>query len=182
MKKVIWIVWALAAGKDSAAELVSEILNIPILQISWELKEIAKKRGISIERENLIKLSRELSKEYSDWYLAQRIYEKNNSDVLLIAWMRQLWQLEYLKKNTDFLLIWIDASPVIRYNRMKSRAKFWDPITLEEFIEIEKKENETWVQKTDKCISMSDYLVKNEESEDDLKNELIKVLKKEKII
>ena len=182
MKKVIWIIWALAAWKDYSAEIVSSLLNIPIHQISWELKQIAKDRGINDERWYLIELSRELTSIYWDWYLAEKICTRYDEDILLIAGMRQIGQIEYLKANTDLLLIWINASDEVRFNRIKGRRKAWDPFTLEEFIEVENKENKEWAQKTDECIKMADYIISNEWSSIELKDKLKTILETEKLI
>ena len=182
MKKVIWIIWSLASWKDSTIELVANLLNIEIYQISWELKDIARERWIWIERENLIDLSRELSKKYWDWYLAERICKRHKDDILLIAGMRQIGQINYLKKNKSLLLIWIEASSEIRFNRVKDRKKIWDPFTLKKFIEIENKENNEWVQKIDKCMKLTNYIIKNEWNKMELEKNIYEILKLEKII
>ncbi len=178
MKSVIWIIWPTASWKDTVATYISHKLNIPLYQISQPLKEIAKQRNIPITRENLIKLWRELAQKYWDEYLAKYLVENAKENKLILVWMRQLWQLERLKNHTNFILIWVDANPLFRFERILKRNKPWDPKTFEEFLKLEQKDNWESVQKISECMKQVDFLIKNEWSLEQLYKKVDEVLEK----
>ena len=68
MQKVIGVIGPIAAGKDSVATYLQDKLKINSYQISSELKDLAKEKGIPITRKNLINLSRELVSTHGDDY------------------------------------------------------------------------------------------------------------------
>ena len=168
MRQVIGIIGPLASGKDSAAKCLQKRPNTPIYQISSELKELAEQNEIPTDRENLINYSRELVSIYGDDYLARRIFEKNNDELMIVVGMRQVGQINYLRDNPSLTLIGIDASPEIRFERVKDRNKIGDPFTLEHFLEIERKENGKSVQKISDCMKQVDHLIENEGYKRDL--------------
>lgn len=182
MITIIWIIWNLASWKDLWVEIITNILNIKSYQISDELKEIANEKWISIERKNLILLSRKLSVKYWDWYLAERICKKVDDKIIVLSGMRQLWQIEYLKNNTKLLLIWIDAPEKIRFNRVKSRWKIWDPTTFKDFLKLENMDNNQWVQKTNECLSLTKYVLSNEGTIEEYELKIREILEKEELI
>ncbi len=176
MKKVIGVIGPLGAGKDTAAEYIAKKCSIPLYQISGKLKELAQEKWIT--REGLIIFSRKISEQHGDGYLAQAIIEESVEPIIIIAGMRQLGQIQYLKKNCDFILIWITADPAIRFERTIGRGKTWDPLTLEEFLVIEKKEDGESVQKISACMDMVDIALSNEGTLDMLYTSLDSIIEK----
>ncbi len=173
MKKVLWIIWTLASGKDALAEMISEHFLLPSYQISAPLKMIAKERWVWPERSYLVTLGRELAEKYGDDYLARYLVENATEEIFLIVGMRQLGQIDYLRKNTDFTLIGIDADPEIRFNRLVSRAKPWDPFSWEEFQKIESMDNSTNdAQKIWECLKYADYIYMNNGSFEEFKSQV----------
>lgn len=161
MKKVIWIIWKMWAWKDIVWDYISEKFWINKYIISSKLKEEADKKWIEKTRINLINIWRELAMEFWDWILAQKLLEDSKWDIILAIWMRQLWQLDFFKKNTNFTLIWIESSDEIRFERIIKRRKFWDAKTLKQFKEEEKEEDGKSVQKISHCLNMADYIIEN---------------------
>ena len=178
MKTVIWIIWPIASWKDMVSKYISDKYNIKSYQISSELKEIAKEDGIDINRDNLIILSRKLSSIYGDEYLAKKILENNESKSVIIVWMRQVWQIKYLRKKSNFILIWVNSTSKIRYNRMLIRNKWWDPLNYDEFLKTEKRDDWEWVQKISECMNLCDYMLVNNWTEIDLYREIDNTIKK----
>lgn len=146
-------------------------------QISSELKELAKEQGISINRRNLINYSRKLAATHGDDYLARRILEQSNDELIIIVGMRQIGQIDYLKTHSSFTLIGVDAEPKIRLNRVQNRKKIGDPMTLETFIEIEKKDDGESVQKISDCMKRVDYTIKNNGDEEELYSNIEYIMK-----
>ena len=178
MYHIIWVIWPTASWKDTVAQYISNKLKIPFYQISQPLKEIAKQRNIPITRENLITLWRELAQKYWDEFLAKYLVENAKENKLILVWMRQLWQLDWLRKYTNFVLIWVNADPLLRFERILKRNKPWDPKTFEEFLKLEQKDDWESVQKISECMKQVDFLIENEWSLKQLYKKVDEILKK----
>ena len=177
-KTVIGIIGTVASGKDLLGEYLSKKLEIPIFQISQPIIDTAKKRGIPLTRKNTTKFAQEFAREFGEDYSA-RIYLEKITDKGIITGMRQLAQIDYLKKNSNLILIAIDAEPEIRFQRAKERNKIKEATTLKEFIQDEKEENSgDNVQKIFNCIKLADYKINNNSTLDELYSKIDKIIKK----
>lgn len=164
MKKIIGIIGPVAAGKDTAAEYLAGKWNIPIFEISAHLKELARSRGIEVNRKNLIELGRELDKGRGHAHLAEKIINKLSEvriNLAIITGMRQLAQIEYLREYSNLLLIAVDASHEVRFERATARGKFGEGETLEQFIANEQEENSGPVQQLFECMKLADCHIVN---------------------
>ncbi|NUJ97963.1 AAA family ATPase [Candidatus Gracilibacteria bacterium] len=175
MKKVIGIIGKLCAGKDSVGEYISKKYALPLYSISGKVKSLGEKDHIS--REGLINFSRSLSEKFGDGYIAEKIIEDAKENTIIIVGMRQKGQIKYLKENTQFLLIAIEASDEIRFLRMQKRNRPGEPESLEEFIRIEKEEDGKSVQKISACIKQADICLKNEGEIEDLYKKIDTIVK-----
>jgi len=162
MKKVIGIVGELASGKDTAAEYLSNKLQLPIYQISDALKKLANQHNIS--RLDLIEYSRKITQKNGDDYLAKIIIESSSDESLILVGMRQLGQIDYLRKHTHFTLISINSPLELRFKRLITRNKSSDPSTIDELILIDKKDDGESIQKVSECMQRADYTVINNDS------------------
>lgn len=179
MKKIIGIIGPVGSGKDTVAEYISNKLGINSFQISQPLKDIAKEKNMEPTRENLIKIGSDLVKEKGPEYLAELCLKKISGDIGMITGVRVLEIIEYLRKNTDFILLSIDANPNLRFNRSTERGKSGEARTLEEFVENENRENSSPnVQRLFECMKLADYSIQNEDSLEDLFREVDEFLKK----
>lgn len=174
-KKVIGIIGTIASGKDLAAEYIAAQLRIPRHEISQPLKDLAQERGIALTRENLVKFGREIAAEEGMDYLAKVILEKIPSTGV-VAGMRQIPQIEYLRDNADLVLLAIDADPAVRFARASGRGKSGEAATLVEFIEREQEENSGTVQRLFDCMKLADYHLVNDGSVEELKQKIDSIL------
>lgn len=167
-KQVIGIIGPIGAGKDSAGNYLSEVLNIPTYQISAPLKVICAENDVDLTRENLISLGTKLAEEKGEGYLAECIVEQA-PDKLIITGMRQLGQISFLKSSTELTLVSIDASPEVRFKRVRQHSKIREANTLESFIASEVAENSPPnTQRLFQCMQLADYQITNEGSLQDL--------------
>ena len=168
MIHVIWIIWSLASWKDTVAEYIHERLGRPIFQVSDVLKKIATDQKISPTRENLWQLSRDISDKW-DEYLVKVIIESLPSHMthIIIAGMRQLGQIDYLKQHATLQLIWVDADITSRFNRAKERNKLWDATSLDEFMYLENLDN-SHIQNVSSCLALCDMCIDNSWTQDAL--------------
>lgn len=177
MKTAIGIIGPIRAGKDFAGQYISRKLSLPLLEVSSSLKEICKERNIEPTRENLIQLGSELAKQQGDGVLAKYLVEKA-PEAFIITGMRQLGQIEYLRKHTDFLLVAVDASAVIRFNRAQKDRKLGEANSLEEFIDRELKENQPPnKQRLFECMKLADITIVNEGSIEEFYSKLDELMK-----
>lgn len=179
-KKIIGIIGPVGSGKDTVAEYISKKLNINSFQISQPLKDIAKEKSIEPTRENLIRIGSDLVKEKGPAYLAELCLEKISGNSGIITGIRVLEIIDYLRENSDFVLLSIDADVEIRFKRSAERGKLGEAETLEEFIKKEELENSPPnVQRLLECMKLADYSITNEDSLEDLFKEVDKFLKRE---
>lgn len=176
-KEIIGIIGPIGAGKDEAGDYISKKLNIPSFQISYPLKQICADEGVEPTRDNLIALGTKLANEHGDGYLAEYLVQKM-PDKAIVTGMRQLGQIAVFKTCSNFKLISIDASPEIRFERIKQQAKLGEADTLEEFISREKAENSSPnAQRLFECMDLADYQIVNENTLDDLHLKIDEILK-----
>lgn len=146
---IIGIAGPTASGKTTVAKMLEEKYNAFRLRYSNILSEIAKERGLDPEDkatlQNLFLSEREMKGE--DWLtkeLEQRVLTTTN-ETAVIEGNRRLVDIETLKdiadkKNDSLSLLFIDASPDVRFSRYNQRLQEHNEsrISREEFEKLEK--------------------------------------------
>lgn len=166
MKKIIGVVGKLAAGKDTAAAILASTYAVPVVQVSDVLRVIARERGVPLDRGSLIALGRTIAHEHGGDFHVRRALA-DCPDRAIFAGMRQVEQIEFLRANTELLLIAIDAPVATRFSRVRMRAKPGDPESVEEFERIEEQDDTKGVQHTSACIALADCVVVNDCGEEE---------------
>jgi len=177
---IIGLTGTFASGKDTVADYL-EKRGFEHFSLSDEIREVAAKRGIEATRDNLRELGNSLRDEFGADYLPKRALKKAKSDKILISSIRQPAEINFLRKQKDFILIGINAPIEVRFERLKKRDRFGDPRTLEELKEKEEKEMQSGgknVQKLHECMESADYVVINDGNFDKLYKEVDRVLSK----
>lgn len=181
-RTVIAVVGLIGAGKDEAADYLSQKLGWPVVQTSKFLKDELKNRGLEINRDNLAMIGDEFCKKFGDHFLAAEIL-KNNSGDLIVSGPRQLGQIDYYKENSRLILIAITAPDELRFERVRMRGGTKEAENLQEFIESERKNDLSGrANKTDECIKLADYQVENTGTINDLDRKLDEILINKKLI
>jgi len=179
MKIIIGVIGTNASGKDTVAAYISKKINFKVYELSRPLKEIAVERKIPLVRANLIELGTELSREYGEGYLATLLLKRVNEKAVITG-MREVKQLEIFTDNSDyFVLIAVDAKPELRFARSKLRNGIKEGDNLEDFIEIELKENSGYhTQRLFECMKLADYKVTNNGSLEELYKQVDNIIGK----
>ena len=180
---IIGVTGSYASGKDSVAEYLIK-KGFQHFSLSDEIRKELKKRKIKETRQNLIKLGNELRKKHGNEILAKRIIElisKNNKNLnknYLVSSIRNIGEVNELKKTCSFILVWVDALPKIRYNRLINRQRTGDLQTFEEFIKSEnlEKSEDPNKQQLHKVKEMADIIIDNSGTLEELYDELDKKL------
>src|SRR6056297_2510129 len=127
------------AGKDTVAELLAQKHNFLFISVSDLLRDEAKLRGLSTDRENLRTISAEWRRAYGLGALVDKAVELYNEkggdekfDGLVISSIRNSGEIDRIH---DFSgeLVWIDADMDVRFERISSRGRDDDPHTIKEF-------------------------------------------------
>ena len=168
----------LATGKGLVSNLLKE-KGFSYASLSDVVREEATKQNLEHTRENLIKVGNELRNEHGAGYFAQKIVEKvsvQNDKDWVIDGIRNPLEAKELQKLKDFYLIGISSSPETIVKRVLSRKRDGDSTTEEQIrekLETEKGKNQPADgQQVTQCIDMSDYLIVNEGTTDELKKKV----------
>lgn len=180
---IIGITGTLGAGKGKLVEFLKEI-DFKHYSARELISEEIISRNLNVDRDTLIMVSNDLRENFGPEYLIKELYRKALKDKnknVVIESIRCIGEVEYLKKQKDFILFAVDADPKIRFDRIKKRNSETDNISFEKFLFQEKIEfhsDDDFKQNLKECIEMSDYRFNNNGTPEELKNKLIEVLNK----
>lgn len=110
--------------------------------LSDVIREELKKEGKEPTRESMVAKGNEL-RQKNGAILAIKIIERLEKDRnYIIDSIRLPAEVKELKKLNGFFLVYITASKETRFERMNARGRIGDPTTFEEFLRIEKIEEQ----------------------------------------
>ncbi|MCX8163629.1 MAG: AAA family ATPase [Candidatus Micrarchaeota archaeon] len=168
------------AGKDTiAAYLVKK--GFVYYSLSDAIREILKERQIAPTRENLIFYANKLREENGANFFAKKVVEKIDlTKNGVIVSIRNLAEVNELKKLPNFILLIVESEPHLRFERMKKRARDGDPKTFEEFIRLEKMEenNSPTSQQLLEVLKVGDFYISNNTTIEELHYKIDKFLEK----
>jgi dephospho-CoA kinase len=185
-KSCIGIVGPIAAGKGVAGYYLMNKYGFVSFSLSSIIHEEIRNRGIkTFTRSTLQDIGNDLRRRYGNQVLAERAIKTihfNGLSRIIIEGIRNPGEVRYLKKLPNFILIAIKAKKEVRFERIKTRAKPWDPKTLDEFIEMDRRDlgyHEAELgQQVGECIKMADYIITNNEDWESFYKKIDKVAKK----
>jgi dephospho-CoA kinase len=145
--KIIGLSGTNGSGKDSVAEILREKYGYYFISVTELLRNEAKKRGLAVERENLRMISAEWRRESGLGVLIDKAvatYKEQGGDSkyagLVVSSLRNPGENDSVHEFKG-KVVWIDADPKIRYDRIFSRQRTdEDNKTYEEFLNEEKAE------------------------------------------
>ncbi|MBC8358638.1 MAG: AAA family ATPase [Candidatus Aminicenantes bacterium] len=164
------------AGKGEAAAYFKK-KGYTCFSLSDLIREELIKKGKDVTRDNLIKMGNQLREKGSPEILARLILKKIRGRAVIDS-IRNPKEIDYLKKQKNFILLAIDAPVELRYKRAKKRGREESVSTLQEFIEkeAEEKTNRQKGQQLLNCIKMADFVVINDGSLENLHKKLEKLI------
>ena len=125
--------------------------------------------GKEITRDHLIAMGNALREEFGPDVLARRVTAKIKGKAVIDS-VRNVKEVEYLKKLKGFVFWAVDAPAEVRHGRVTARGRNESAATLEEFKKKEEEEmkgNES-AQQLAACMALADRLFINNGSLEDL--------------
>ncbi|MDI6806922.1 MAG: AAA family ATPase [Candidatus Aenigmarchaeota archaeon] len=179
---VLGLVGKRACGKDAVAQYLSKKYSFVCLDYTNDILEpILKEKNEQVTRENLVKLSMSLRKEYGNDILTRKICEKIEPGLWVISGVRFREEVEYFnhKFGDKFKLISVECDSRIRYERaIKRGIKGEAKLSYEEFLDGENLPTEQVIPET---MQLADFTINNDGSFAKLHEEIDKLMEKLRI-
>lgn len=178
---LIGVVGQIASGKGILVSYLVDHLGFSSFSLSSLLHDELKKRDVKkFTRKTLQDIGDELRKQYGDDVLARRMLD--NSNRIVIEGIRNPGEIEYFKKNPNFILIGIKAKRDLRFKRLLSRKKSWDPKDYQGFVKMDRRDlgigqNKSG-QQVGKCLAYCDYILTNNKDKKDFERKIGPIIKR----
>lgn len=176
---IVGITGTLGAGKGTIVEYLVEKKGYRHFSVRNYLIDEIQRQGMTVNRDSMTKVANNLRAEHTPSYIIEQLYEQalSSGQNSIIESIRTPGEIDFLKKQGNFMLIAVDADPKIRYDRIVIRGSETDKISFDTFISNEKREyttNDPNKQNLSACISMADIVLLNNGTIDDLINQFVK--------
>jgi dephospho-CoA kinase len=179
--RVIGLVGFIGSGKDTVSDYIRDKYGYGVVVMGDVVREEFRKTGKAETREGILEFSKSFTDKYGMDYWAKkvvaRIREKGLKKVIING-IRRPVDASAPKEafGKDMIIMFIDAKPEVRFERMRKRARPGDPKTLEQFLEQEKAERKLF--DFDATLKYADYTVSNDGSKEELFKRVDALLKK----
>ncbi|MBI4441323.1 AAA family ATPase [Candidatus Woesearchaeota archaeon] len=168
-----------ASGKGTLCSILKEHYGFAIVSLADPLREEAAARKWESSTKNLISLGNEFRERDGPGALAILIRKRLPSGDVVIDSIRNPAEVTELRKLPSFVLVSLDAPLKVRYERERSRGRVGNVKSYEEWLAIEKMEDEQnpLHLQVHACMAMADYALVNDGSGEELKQKVAAVLK-----
>jgi cytidylate kinase len=124
--KVVGLSGTNGSGKDTVGHILAEKHDYLFISVTELLRDEAKRRGVSVERENLRTISAEWRRESGLGVLCERAiaaYEKVKDQYagVVMASLRNPGEADTIHEHGG-VVVWVDADPRTRYDRIQANA------------------------------------------------------------
>ncbi|MDP2724138.1 MAG: AAA family ATPase [Bacteroidales bacterium] len=180
---IIGITGTLGAGKGTLVDyLINEQGFVHYSAREFIVNEITH-RGLEVNRDSMTSVANELRAMHSPAYVIEELYRLafSSGKNAVIESIRTPGEIEFLKKQGNFILVAVDADPQTRYNRIALRASETDHVSYETFTSNENREFSTTdpnKQNLGKCIAMADIVLNNNGTVEELYTSFVEEMKK----
>jgi len=137
--------------------------------LSGMVRDELQKNNINIDRNSLQDMGNKLREQFGGQVLAERALAKYRSydAPLIIKSIKNLDEINFLKENSEFYLIGVDAPFEKRWERIRARNKDVDLLNHDKFVIEDARDrgfNEPLNgQQVAMCLVHADFLINNDE-------------------
>ena len=182
----VGVVGQIAVGKGVLVDYLIKKLGFTSFSLSSILHDELEKRKIKkFTRETLQNIGDELRNRYGNDVLARLAINKllhEGEKHVVIEGIRNTGEVEFLKKNPNFVLIGVKANRELRFKRLLKRSKPWDPKNWTDFVRVDRRDlgigqNKSG-QQVGKCLAYCDYILTNNKDTTDFQRKVDNLMKK----
>lgn len=179
--KIIGITGAFGSGKTTASQFFSN-KGYKVISLSSFLEKEALRQNLTITRKNLQDLGNHLREKMGPGILAKKALERvEEEDEVVIDGIRNLAEIEEIKKYSNSIILAIVADRSVRFNRLK-KLKRREKLTQDLFDSLDLRDlgvNEkiTGLQ-TALCIALADAYIESNGTLTEFEENLNKFLEK----
>src|SRR3990167_2852738 len=181
--KIIGVVGQIASGKGILVNYLTRHLGFTSFSLSSIVHaELKKKEVDEFTRQTLQNMGDELRRRYNDNILARRLnkaIKEQKKCHVVVEGIRNPAEIEFFKKNRNFILIGVKAKRELRFERLLSRSKGWDPKNYNDFIKVDKRDlgvdQDKSGQQVGKCLAYCDYMLTNNKDLKDFEKKVEKL-------
>jgi len=152
------------AGKGEAAAYFAA-KGYACFSLSDVIRDELARRGEAVSRDNLIRTGNGLRERFGSDILARRTMDKVGAGGrAVIDSIRNVSEIEYLRRQGGFVLLAIDAPVAVRFARVAVRGRDESAADLEAFRRKEDQERRGGAagQQLDACMAAADRLIIND--------------------
>lgn len=170
---IIGITGTLGAGKGTIVDYLVGRKGFKHLSVRGYLIEIIRQRELPVNRDTMVQVANELRSKNSPSFIVDELYNEAaiSNQNCIIESIRTPGEVSSLRSKSNFILLAVDADPLVRYQRISIRNSETDKISFMEFLDNEKREmksNDPNNQNIGKCMEMADYVFSNNGTVNDL--------------
>lgn len=180
MHMILGLTGTNACGKGVFCSILKEAYAFAVHSLADPLREEAVSRGIEPSTKNLIALGNEMREKYGPGALAKLILKRLPKEDVVVDSIRNPAEVTELRKLPSFVLLALDAPLKMRYEREHARGRIGNARTFDEWLAIEKMEDEEnpLHLQVHACMKLADYTIQNDETKEELKKRIDALLKR----
>ncbi len=177
--RAILVVGMPGSGKSIFSEAAKNC-GIPTVVMGDVIRREIRSLGLEVNRENMLKISRELRSRYGKDIVAKRTLEAIadlDSKWVIVDGVRSLEEVKLFKNSlAEIYIVAIHSSPRTRFRRLLERSRSGDPQNWRDFVERDMLELSYGLGSV---IALADYMIVNEDIDlDTFRNLCLSTLKK----
>ncbi len=178
---MIGIMGKIGSGKTEASRYIAEKYGGRVFRFSDVLKDILLRLDLELKRENYIALGAALRSAFGDGVIAKALKRdilESGARLVVVDGVRYPEEVEMIRSFERSLLIYIDASPEVRYQRAVRRGEKGEAaMSYREFLRNDGAETE---RRIEELAKLADCRIENNGTLQELHDALDRVLERVK--